>query len=462
MERLEKNQSTKIPTLNPKMGHILKFLIFSFIGLFLFIAPIPTADTFNIPLGLAIDWIEGTLFQINPNFNLSVALLLIVITISAIGTCFVMLFKINLKNELLRSVFYTSPLYLVSRLLALAFVWMIFLQIGPDFIISDSTGDIMLGISSHLIVVFLVLAFAIPILTDFGIMEFTGILIRKVIRVLFTLPGRSSVDLMASWFGSSVASIILTRRQYEKGYYTGREAAVICTNFAFVSLPFSFVVASQIGIQSQFILWYLIVCITCILLALITPRIWPLNKIPDDYLDGVGQQINEEVPEDVSNFKWALSLASERAKHANFKDVLTSVMDMYINIFFDLIPLILAWGTLSIAIFEFTPIFQIISMPMGWYLQLFGIYEAMHFAPATLIGFLDMFLPALLLGEATALNTKLILGALSIVQIIYMTETGISILKSKIPINIFKLFAIFMIRTLIAIPILTLLVNLIF
>ena len=100
---------------------------------------------------------------------------------------------------------------------------------------------------------------------------------------------------------------------------------------------------------------------------------------------------------------------------------------------------------------------------MGWFLQLFGIQGAMEFAPATLIGFLDMYLPAILLADAgDYLHTQLILGALSIVQIIYMTETGISILKSKMPLNFWKLFALFLIRTVIAIPILTLLIRIFF
>jgi len=433
----------------------LKFVIVSAIGLFLFMAPIPTEDAFNIPLGFAIDWLENSVFT----GDITTWLLQGIVTISAIGSLITALFKIQFKHQALQSVFNTSPLYFISRIVALFFVW----GIAPGFITSPFTGGVMMDISAHLIAVFLILGFAIPILTDFGIMEFMGILISKAVRVLFTLPGRSSVDLMASWFGSSLASIILTRGQHEKGYYTGREAAVICTNFAFVSLPFSFVVANAIGIESHFVLWYLIICVTCIVLALITPRIYPLRGLPDTYLDEVGQQIDEVVPENISTFKYALQLASGRAERTRLSDIFKNGIDMYINIFFDLIPLILAWGTISLAIFEFTPIFQFISMPMGWFLQLFGIQGAMEFAPATLIGFLDMYLPAILLADASDyLYTQLILGALSIVQIIYMTETGISILKSKMPLNLWKLFVIFMIRTLIAIPILTLLIRLIF
>lgn len=446
----------------PKLSSILKFVIVSFIGLLLFVTPIPTEEAFNIPLGHLITWLENTVFQITDDFNLTVALLIAVCTISAIGSTLAIVFKIDFKNKLLASVFKTTPLYFISRLVAAAFVWMIFLEIGPEFIVSPWTGGVMQDISAHLITVFLVLGFAIPILTDFGIMEFIGILIRKIIRILFTLPGRSSVDLVASWFGSSLAAVILTSRQHKMGYYTHREAAVITTNFAFVSLPFSFVVASQLGIQSQFLLWYLIICITCIVIALITPRIWPLRQMSNEYVEGVGKQIDEGVPEGISPFKWSMKLAAARAESTTIKGVVASGVDMYVNIFLDLIPLILAWGTISLAIFEFTPIFQFISAPLGWYLQIFGIEEAMQFAPAALIGFLDMFLPAVLLSDVAPLNTRLILGALSIVQIIYMTETGISIIKSKIPIGIGKLFAIFMIRTLIAVPIIVLLTNVFF
>jgi len=342
---------------------------------------------------------------------------------------------------------------------------MIFLEVGPEFISSPWTGGVMLGIAGHLVAVFVFLGFAIPILTDFGVMEYTGVLVSRVVRKLFTLPGRSSVDLVASWLGSSVASVILTRRQHEKGYYTGREAAVICTNFAFVSLPFSFVVANAIGIESHFVAWYLIICAVSIILAMITPRIWPLRSLSDRYIDGRPSDVtsDEAIPAGMSASRWGLRLATARASRTTMRDVGAAGLRTYVDIYSDLIPIILAWGTIALAIFEFTPIFQFISQPMGWYMQLFNIPGAMEFAPATLIGFLDMYLPAILLADATdMLRTQLIIGALSIVQIIYMTETGISILKSKMPLNIGKLFAVFMIRTLIAIPILTLLVNIFF
>jgi len=72
-----------------------------------------------------------------------------------------------------------------------------------------------------------------------------------------------------------------------------------------------------------------------------------------------------------------------------------------------------------------------------------------------------MFIPALMIGSAPD-ATRMIIGTLSIVQVIYLAETGLLILKSKIPLNLWKLFVIFMMRTLISLPIIVLLTWLMF
>ena len=443
---------------------LIKFILFSLLGMFLFLAPIPDGNgAFNIPLGFGIDWLRDsvlgtvslTTYGGGVNFALHHLLALIVITLSFLGTLVTYIFKPKfiMNNDKLREIFRSSPVYFISKAVGFAVVWMLFLGWGPDFIINAHTGDEMMGLAANLMVVFIFLVPAIPILTKFGLMEFLGVLIRKVVRFLFRLPGRASIDLMASWFGSSAASIIITRDQHEKGFYTGREAAVIATNFSFVSLPFTLVVANTIGLRERFWLFYLVVCIVCIILAMIMPRIWPLRKLSDEYLAGVGKQIHEEVPENMGIFKWALHSATKSANSTTARQVARSGAYSYLNIFMDLIPIILAWGTIALIIFEFTPIFDWISWPMGQLLRLLQVPGAMEYAPATLVGFFDMFIPALLLGRTAPETTRFILGTLSIVQIIYLAETGALILKSKMPLNIGKLFAIFMIRTLIALPI---------
>lgn len=61
----------------------------------------------------------------------------------------------------------------------------------------------------------------------------------------------------------------------------------------------------------------------------------------------------------------------------------------------------------------------------------------------------------------TSVKTKFVIGVLSLVQIIYLTEVGTIIIKSEIPLNFWKLLVIFLERTIIAIPLIVLFANMI-
>jgi nucleoside recognition membrane protein YjiH len=123
----------------------------------------------------------------------------------------------------------------------------------------------------------------------------------------------------------------------------------------------------------------------------------------------------------------------------------------------------MAWGTLALIVAEFTPFFKIISVPVIFILKLLGIPDATSAAPAVLVGFTDMFLPSIMVsGNDVSQITQFIIGALSITQLIYLTETGAVILKSDIPLNLKDLFVLFVVRTLISLPIITILAKLIF
>ena len=131
------------------------------------------------------------------------------------------------------------------------------------------------------------------------------------------------------------------------------------------------------------------------------------------------------------------------------------------GMFFDLIPIVVAWGTLALIIATYTPVFDWISYPMGLYLKLLGVPEAFAAAPATLVGFTDMFILALLSVGLTSVKTKFVIGVLSLVQIIYLTEVGTIIIKSEIPLNFWKLLVIFLERTIVALPLIVLFANLV-
>ena len=74
-------------------------------------------------------------------------------------------------------------------------------------------------------------------------------------------------------------------------------------------------------------------------------------------------------------------------------------------------------------------------------------------APALLVGITDMFLPAVLAKNIASELTRFVVITVSITQLVYMTEVGILIMKSPIPLNFGRLLQIFLIRTAITLPI---------
>lgn len=435
--------------------NLAKFIICSLIGIGMFLIPVPQGDSFTTLLDFVKNFLADLFGNALPY------ILLVIIVISAIMSLYDYFCKPDWirKNHYLKKAFTTTPLYLISKVIGAVVVVMVVFGIGPEFVTSIDTGATMIDLCETLLCIVLGFSFFLPFLTDCGIMEFLGIIMRPVVRPLFKVPGRASVDLIASWFGASNAAVILTREQYMKGFYTKREAGYIMTNFSLVSIPFCLMVANTIGIANLFPAFYLTICVVGILLAVIIARIPPIRILPDIYQEKTGKMLNEEVPQEKGTLNYALELSCKRAEKFNAKTVISSGFEVVVGMFFDLIPIVIAWGTVALIIATYTPVFDWISYPMGLYLQLFGVEEAFAVAPATLIGFTDMFIPALLITGIESVKTKFIIGVLSLVQIIYLTEVGAIIIKSEIPLNFWKLLIIFLERTIIAIPLIVLMAN---
>ena len=437
--------------------NLLKFILCSAFGVLMFLVPIPYGDSFTTLLEFCKNGLKSLFGATLP--YVMCTLVVIGSGLSVYDYFFKPAWIRN--NHYFSKAFSTTPFYLVSKVLGAVVAVMVVFGFGPAFITSIDTGATMVDLCCTLVCIVLSFSFLLPFLTDCGIMEFLGVLLKPVVRPLFRVPGRASVDLIASWFGASNAAVILTREQYMKGFYTKREAGYIMTNFSLVSIPFCLLIADTIGIANLFPAFYLCICIVGVALAVIIARIPPITTIPDTYQEQVGQQINEEVPSEKGLIAHATELSCKRAESFTVKTVVSGGLEVVMGMLFDLIPIVLSWGTLALIIATYTPVFDIISYPMGMYLNLLGVEEAFTVAPATLVGFTDMFIPALLIGGVESIKTKFVIGVLSLVQIIYLTEVGAIIIKSEIPLNLWKLFVLFLERTIIAIPIIVLFANLV-
>ena len=447
----------KNPKLNFKFSSFMKFIIPSLIGILLFMTPVKIDGNFTIPIAFLSNLLVESLGNILP------LLAVIVISISAIGSIIIKIFRT--ENKILNSLFNVTPIWLIGRILGMIIAILSYLHIGPEFIWSDSTGGMVLfSLLPALISIFLFAGLFLPLLLNHGLLEFVGSMLTKVMRPIFNLPGRSSIDCITSWLGDGTIGILLTGKQYEEGFYTQKEASIIGTSFSAVSITFSLMVITQVGLGHMFVPFYLTVTFAGIIAAIIVPRIPPLSKKSNTYIDGSTPRKDAEViPEGYTSLSYGLEKALEKAEDNSsiklfFTDGIKNVVDMWLGV----LPIVMAMGGIAVMIAEYTPIFQILGMPFIPFLKLLGIPEAAAASQTLIVGFADMFIPSVLATNITSEMTRFIIACVSVTQLIYMSEVGGLLLGSKIPVKFTDLIIIFLERTIITLPVIVLCANIIF
>ena len=448
------NETIKKASLN----NWLKFLIPSSIGVLFFLTPLFIDG--EVTIGMAyvgdifIDGYNTQLSQLAGIFIVSSVLLTLLFTVSSSARERLGFLSVHLT---LHPFWFTMRLF--GAIAAVAFLF----QIGPEFLTGGATSGTTLGNLIPITMTYLGIgAVFLPLLVDFGLMELIGVMMTRIFDRVFGLPGRSAIDAMASWMGSGPVGVFITSQQFERGFYTAREAAVICTNFSVVSVSFSLVVINYIGLGHLFAPYYFSIIIIGFFAALITPRLPPLKHIPDNFIDGTAATDARRIAPGVRLFPIAINQALERAANAPPPgEILQRIGRNVSEIWLSLIPVVMGLGTSALILAEYTPVFTWLGTPIAPLLNLMQLDEAQAAAPLMLIGFTDMYLPALVGVNIESELTRFVVATVSVTQLIYMSEVGALIIKSKIPLGFVNVAQIFLLRTLISFPIAVLMGHLI-
>ena len=441
-----------------KNPNFYRFLIPSMIGAFLFVTPINQGGNLTIPVAVA----ANGLLDLMGSHSLTVIWALI--SLSALVTVIHRLKPLAFvaRDAKLAALFGVRGFWFWVRMTGALFANMIYFGIGPDWIIGDLTGGLVIhDLIPILVCVFLLASLLLALLLNYGLLDFCGALLIKLMRPVFNLPGRSALDCVASWLGDGSIGVLLTSKQYEEGFYSKREATVIATTFSAVSITFSLVVISQVGLEHMFLPFYLVVSLAGIVAAVVVPKLPPLSRVPDTYNTETPHR--EELPAGMSPARYGLQLALRKAEKAPglrafFREGMENVLEMW----FGTLPVILAMGTVALVVAEFTPMFKILGIPFIPLYQLLQIPEAQLASQTVVVGFADMFLPSVIASSIQSELTRFVVAATSVTQLIYMSEIGSIIMGSKIPVSLPKLFVIFLERTLVTLPVVCALAHLLF
>ena len=350
------------------------FIIPSVVGVILFMIPVKNAaGEWTVVVKILADIISGVIGGFLP------LLCVLILTVSAVMSLIALAKpKFIMNSDIMKECFACKPIWVVIRVLAVIFVWLTYLGVGEEDVglVGMITGGgqggfVLYDLLTTLVIIFVIAALLLPLLLDFGLLEFVGALLTKVMRPLFKVPGRAAVDCITSWIGDGTLGVMLTCNQYEGGYYSAKEASIIATLFSAVSITFTLVVLDTVGLLDYFGIYYLIVCLVGIICAIICPYLYPLRKKPNTYLVE-GKAAPDTLPEGYkSNVEYGMDLAMKRvAEHKGIGEFFKSGAKNACSMWFGVLPSVMAIGTIALILANFTPIFEWLGIPFRPLLQL--------------------------------------------------------------------------------------------
>lgn len=428
----------------------LRFALLSLIGVFLYFIPIGG----KVPVVIFVGWIKTAL---GAHLNYVVLAALILLMGSILGA------KV-LKNQfcigLHKGDKASKIIHYIIAFVAVIFVWF---HLPPGAVFSDARiGGEVLSLAGTVMLTVSICGWFVVFILKSGIVEFFGILLEPLMRPLFKMPGGASVNYISSYVVSAAVGVYITEQYYESKVYTRREAIAAATSFSTISVGYVGVLCSIGHIEDMYGTLLALTFGLIFVMTVIMVRIPPLSRFPDTYIDGTERMLtNTQDDLQGSRFSRAVQAASMRSRDFSMKEFFQSLMNSLKfaqRIIAYMIPIVIV----ILSLVYYTPLFTWLGMPIAPMLNLLGLPDAASIAPAVLLGFVEVSLPAISVSSGVALQSVFFVIQLSIVQIIFMTEAGNALLGAKFKLNFLNLVLIFLIRTIIAVPIIAAISHLLF
>lgn len=427
---------------------VIKLFVFSLFGILFFFAPLCGGDT---PLLVSINFVKGALG------NALNAIVVVCCVALLIATPFAK--KVPFLNEYMGT---DGPVTKVLYALGSIFGIMVFLGIGPEWLLSGDTGGLAMSLAGSVLLTVALAGIFVTFIANFGMLQFIGTMLEPLMRPLYRLPGYAAVDAATSIACSAAVDVFMANKIYLNKLYTKRDVAVVASNFTICSLGFFLLLCQIAKIPEQYGAVVLTSFGISFILPIITARIPPLSLIPNEYVDGTPYTGDEGVKDSRNVFKRAWDSAIETADQASVKMISKGAVEA-LMFSIKVCTYVMSVATIALVVGVYTPCFQWLGVPVAPLLQLFGVPNAVEVAPSVLVGITEIAMPALLIADQNvAPAAAFFVVTLSTIQVIFFTESANAIMESDIPLNFGKLVMIFLLRTLLAIPMVALVMHFIF
>ena len=428
-----------------RINRLMRFIIPSTLGVCMFLIPFPAAGAANTFVGHIKEYILILLHN-----YLGVAVMSIALVVSMLSL-YIMVIRPSwvYENHIFSEHLACTPLGFFVRLFSLVISAVV--VFGLPGALGDSikfAEIIVVHIVPRLVVLVIVLSLTAPLLLDFGLVQFAAVFASRWMEPLFKVPGRSAVDCVASWLGSSSMAIVITDRMHLAGLYSDREAAVMVSSFSLAGIYNIYALAAILNMNEYFFSVVSTVYISMIALAVIMPRLWPLNRIPDTYMNGTERRHDATAEEHPSHtvLQRAFIRAEAKAKHMTVKKYLHESLSIALPLIFGTIPMMISLGTFFMALTHFSPIVDLLSAPVVCLFKAVNMSEPEALGTAAVFAFIDPFLAVTFGQVLLSPEARYICVAISAVGLINLTEVVIHVWHTEIPLSFAQMLAIYFMR----------------
>ncbi len=416
---------------------LIKFLTMSAIGIFSFFATFTIGDKNTFLVNHMSNFIKDGLTPVVTYYILLLA-----------GSGMVDLY-------IRRDKFFNSTVNIllsVMKIIGFVLIVCVSFGVGPAYILKENVGPFILNkLLFPISITIPVAALFLPFLLDFGLIDFFGVLMRPIMRPLFKAPGRSAVIAVSAFLGNFSIGHIAVDSLYKDGKVTDKEAAIIGTGFCTASVAFLMVLANILKLMDHWNFYFWSSFLITMLVTFFSVRLWPLSSKPETYYPGV-----ESKPEKVYHSALLKNAYREGVEVAGKADSLISrlgfIMKESMLIVMGFVSGVMFFAAVGIAINENTEFFQYLGYIFYPFFKLIHISDMAVAMKAAGISLLDILLPAIIGAKGNlAIQTRYVIGTISVSAIIFLSAFIPCILSTSIPIKFFELIVLWLQRVILTI-----------
>lgn len=413
-----------------KRRGMIRFVLCSGIGIFVFFIRIPIGGTSGILVDHLIGWLKSFL----RDYYLYIIPLLSGISVIR---------HIKKKNEKQTG---TDIFFFVQAVLGLALCILMLTGLLPEELTAmagsavDATGNILCAI--------FLTAFFIPFLTEYGLVDFAGVLCRPMMRRLFHTPGSSAVIGVSAFLGNYSMGHVISRQMYEEGRFTEKEAVIVATGFSTCSIGLMINLVNYLDLMRYWGLYVFSVLFVTFVTTMLTARIYPIRSKKDTYKEGVVPVT--EPRERMGRFGKALEAGVEKAQKApSLRRSVGGILKKIFPILCEITGTSVFIIPLGIALAQYTHVFTFLGTPFQLLLNLLGVdgADALYGAKALGISILEPVLAGVVSENlVSSMVVKWVIGVVPYSAIIFFAGFVPSLWKSGISCKIYELLLIWLER----------------